>query len=743
MIEAMSDVKASILIVDDRPEKVLALGAVLEDLGQTIVRAYSGRDALRHVLNQDFAVILLDVNMPAMDGFETAKMIRQRNNSRHTPIIFVTAFDDEMHASQGYSLGAVDYILAPVLPEVLRTKVAVFVDLYNKNEQLKRQAESLHRRASQMQKLAAASLAINSALSTDRMLGTITETARDIIGAHQAITLCVVDSPAENKSAPKVMAVGSFSDRYREWRERPLKVNGLASAFMASSKSPTRLTEAEFRDHPDWEIVHDAGVPPIRGGVLAVPLTGRNGAKLGLVYLSDRESGDFVHDDETALVQLAQMGSIAIENTIYAQERQANRVKDEFLATLSHELRTPLNAILGWTQLLKMEKLEGEVSHAVEVIDRSARAQTKLIEDLLDVSRITSSKLTLNLSQGSFNAVVLSAVDAARPAADARQIRIDVQLGADEALVMIDADRMQQVVWNLLSNAIKFTPPQGRIFVELSFSDNPVHPEAAPTDHSNGTAENAGARRSAGWLTLRVTDTGQGIDPGFLPFVFDRFRQADSTSTRRQSGLGIGLAIVRHIVEQHGGVVRAHSEGAGRGTTLTVGLPVAAPKEIEPPPTNGEAPGAIGDGCLRGARVLAVDDDEDSREMLGTMLGRAGATVRLASSAADALDILDHQTFDLLLSDIAMPDEDGFQLMRRIRQRSAANGGAIAAIALTAYAREEDRALAIEAGFDAHLAKPISPSLVLARALELISPRDGRMPALIHQSGAQPQPAVG
>src|SRR3954463_16621237 len=278
---------AAILIVDDRPDKLLALEAVLEDLGQTIVRAYSGREALRQVLARDFAVILLDVNMPGMDGFETASLIRQRKSSEHTPIIFVTAFGDEMHATRGYSLGAVDYILAPVMPDVLRTKVGVFVDLYAKTEQVRRQAESLRRRAGQLQKLAAASVAINGALSVERMLAIVTDTARDVIGAHQAITLFVL-RPAAPGRPPKTLAFPSFSDKYNAWRDKPLRLDPISTTLVAQSRTPTRMTEAELHDHPDWANGRSVDLPPVRGGMLAAPLSGRDGTNLGVVYLSDR-----------------------------------------------------------------------------------------------------------------------------------------------------------------------------------------------------------------------------------------------------------------------------------------------------------------------------------------------------------------------------------------------------------------------------------------------------------------------
>src|SRR5688572_3917897 len=297
--------RANILIVDDRPEQLLALEAVLEDLGQNIVRAYSGREALRHLLNGDFAVILLDVNMPGMDGFETATLIRQRKNSQHVPIIFITAMGDDMHVARGYALGAVDYILSPVVPEVLRSKVGVFVDLFRKTQQVQRQAESLRRRASQLQKLAAASVAINGALSVEKMLQTITETAREVIHCHQAITLFVEPRAT---GGGRTEAFTSFSDKYAEWRGRPLRLDRIADTVVARSRTATRMTEAELHDHVDWAVVRDSDIPPIRGGVLAAPLTGRDGNNLGVVYLSDRVEGSyFTGADEAVLVQLAQM----------------------------------------------------------------------------------------------------------------------------------------------------------------------------------------------------------------------------------------------------------------------------------------------------------------------------------------------------------------------------------------------------------------------------------------------------
>src|SRR5215212_2279456 len=383
----MSNGKVNILIVDDKPDKVLALEAVLEDLGQEIVRAYSGRDALRCLLNDDFAVILLDVNMPGMDGFETASLIRERQSTRDVPIIFVTAYGDETHVARGYSLGAVDYIHAPVMPEVLRSKVGVFVELFKKSQQVKRQAETMRRRASQLQRLASASVMISSALSIEKMLQAVTDAARDVIGSHQAITLFSDPRPGPHRL--KLQPFASYSSKYEDWRSRPLRLDAIVQTIVFRSRAAIRLTESELLEHPDWEIVKQVRIPPIKGGMLAAPLMGRAGTHLGVIYLCDRGDGPFSADDEMMAVQLAQMASIAIENLLFGEEREANRIKDEFLSTLSHELRTPLNAILGWTQLLRVENPDGDIAHGLEVIERNAKAQAKLVEDMLDVSRVT------------------------------------------------------------------------------------------------------------------------------------------------------------------------------------------------------------------------------------------------------------------------------------------------------------------------------------------------------------------
>jgi signal transduction histidine kinase len=363
----------------------------------------------------------------------------------------------------------------------------------------------------------------------------------------------------------------------------------------------------------------------------------------------------------------------------------ANRAKDEFLAVLSHELRAPLTPILSWSVLLRQQEFDPPTrARALAAIERSARLQVRLIDDLLDVSRAISGKLRLNVQPIALGPVIQAAVESARPAAAARRIALDVRLSPQTDLVSGDADRLQQVVWNLLSNAIKFTPEGGRVEVAL-------------------------ARAGGETLQLSVRDNGCGIEPALLPRLFESFWQADSSSTRAHGGLGLGLAVVRHLVALHGGTVRAESAGAGQGATFTVTLPVVA--EARRPAAEEKA--AELRPVLRGTRVLVVDDDPDTCEIAAAILERAGAEVRSCASASQALAALDVWLPDILVCDIAMPGEDGYSLMRKVRARSPEQGGRLPAVALTAYGRVEDRELALAAGYQRHVEKPIEPSRLL------------------------------
>jgi CheY-like chemotaxis protein len=380
--------------------------------------------------------------------------------------------------------------------------------------------------------------------------------------------------------------------------------------------------------------------------------------------------------------------------------READRRKDEFLAMLSHELRTPLNAVLGWSQMLRSGTMPPDAQRrALESVERNARAEAQLVEDMLDVSRIISGKLPMKAEAVDLATVIAGAVEAVKPAADAKRVALHVALEPDvEMLVTGDGHRLRQIVWNLLSNAIKFTPGGGRVDLRLTRTD--VQAE------------------------IVVKDTGQGIDPAFLPHVFERFRQADSSPARRHGGLGLGLAIVRHLVEAHGGAVRAESLGLGQGATFTVVLPIrAVAKRAQPIPDakRAEAP------CLSATRALLVDDEADARELLRYVLEARGAQVTAASTVDEALRVFASETFDVLIADLGMPEHDGYALIRAIRGLPESRGGRIPAIAVTAYAGMRDRDNALNAGFDHHLPKPIDQDRLID-AVTLLTVPSPRLP---------------
>ena len=378
---------------------------------------------------------------------------------------------------------------------------------------------------------------------------------------------------------------------------------------------------------------------------------------------------------------------------IAANLADANRLKDEFLGTLSHELRTPLNAILGWSQMLLHRRLDPvQIRHALEVIDRNTKAQVKLVEDVLDVSRILSGKLRLAMHRVNLNESVKAALDAIRPAADAKGVEIATAVAPDVVLVG-DPDRLQQICWNLLSNAVKFTPKGGRVEVRVHRVDSRIE--------------------------LRVQDTGAGIAPEFLPHLFERFRQADSSTTRQHGGLGLGLAIVRHLVELHGGAVAAESAGPGRGAVFTVTLPVSAVAAPKGEPGTATIPGPPSPAAgiaqsLTGLRVLVVDDEADARDLLRHVLRECGAEVKLADSVQAGLEAVQQWRPDVVLGDIGMPREDGYELVRRIRALPPERGGLTPAAALTAYGGTEDRLRALAAGYQRHVAKPVAPDELAA-----------------------------
>ncbi|HKS28448.1 MAG TPA: PAS domain S-box protein [Pyrinomonadaceae bacterium] len=456
---------------------------------------------------------------------------------------------------------------------------------------------------------------------------------------------------------------------------------------------------------------------------LAVPVISRSGEVLGGLFFGHPEAGVFTERHERMVAGLSAQGAIAMDNArlyesvkrareeaervamenerLYREAQESSRLKDEFLATISHELRTPLTAILGWSHMLRTGQFSSESSlKALETIERNARAQGQLIDDLLDVSRIITGKLRIDVRPVDPNSFIEAAIEAVRPAAEARGVRVQKIMDTGVISVAGDPIRLQQVVWNLLSNAIKFTPRDGRVQVRLE--------------------------RVNSHIEIAVSDTGSGISQEFLPHVFDRFRQADQRTTRQHGGMGLGLSIVRHLVELHGGSVRAESEGLGKGSTFTVLLPVAPvyqsemPTERVHPAARDTLPSYECAERLDGLRVLVVDDEPDTRELLKTGLTQCGAEVSTAKSAMEALEAIEAATPDLLISDIGMPDMDGYELMKMIRELGADKGGRVPAIALTAYARTEDRLQALRAGYQMHVPKPVELAELVAVASSLV-----------------------
>jgi PAS domain S-box-containing protein len=438
--------------------------------------------------------------------------------------------------------------------------------------------------------------------------------------------------------------------------------------------------------------------------IIITPVRTADGSVVGFAKVT-RDLTERQQAEETARRLAAEQAARAVSEANEARFRglareaeEANRVKDEFLATVSHELRTPLNAILGWATLL-LDRLRGTPSErALEIVQRNAHAQAQIIDDILDVSRIITGKLHLDLRATDLVAIVRAAFEVVAPAATAKRIKLSFTPPPEPCELVADPVRLQQIAWNLLSNAVKFTPPEGTVTVSVE--------------------------RHGSFLALTVSDTGRGIDPEFMPLLFNRFTQADSSITRRVGGLGLGLSIVRHLVDLHGGQVSARSDGPDRGASFTVTLPVRAATPLERAPSLSAHPqaGLAAPHELEGLHVLVVDDEQDARELLQEMLRESGCKVSTASSTAEALARLREERPDVLISDIGMPEEDGLTLIRRIRALNQDEGGGIPAIALTAYAGAASRAQTRQAGFDTHLAKPVRAEELL-EAIEALAKR--------------------
>lgn len=714
----------NILMVDDSPTNLLALEAILQGPDRNLVSASSGDNALRYLLDNEVAVILMDVYMPDLDGLQTAEMIRGRDRSRDIPIIFLTADSTGgRHLSRGYSLGAVDYIVKPIEPDILRSKVAVFVELFKKTREIKRQAKLLEEKNLELENANLARLKmlidLGQELSAEhepaRVLENFCRSARQIMQSQEAAVGIV---NGDDDSLRYFFRCAAPENEVTSEGFAPVTRRALRRVI--AKRRPLRLNESD-------DLLRANGkTSELVRSFLGAPLLSAAGVS-GWVYMLNKvNADDFSEADERLAATLATQVAVAFENALLysdaqkhaselqleiterkqaeeerakllileqaarAEAEQANRTKDEFLATLSHELRTPLSAILGWSHLVRTGKLdEPQMSRAFETIERNARSQSQLIDDLLDVSRIITGKLQIEPRSTDLCSVIGASIEAVRPAFEAKNIQLETDLEAASCFVAGDPNRLQQIFWNLLSNAIKFTPEGGKVQISSIQVDSQVR--------------------------ISVSDSGIGITAEFLPYIFDRFRQADGSTTRIHGGLGLGLSIVKHLVQLHGGAVAVHSEGKNKGAVFVITLPLAeqgAAEKVKDAATleiAGNGLPASFATLLDGLRILVVDDEADSRELVMAIVTRCGGAVKCCESAAEALKEFRAWKPHLLVSDIGMPNEDGYALISKLRKSRSKTAREIPAIALTAYATDDDRARALAAGFQVHIAKPVDP----------------------------------
>ena len=698
-----------ILIVDDNPnDRLIVVLELTKAFPELEIKVAIDSDTLRAALTDgNLDLVITDYQLYWSNGLKVLEVVRA--SYPYLPVIMFTDSGNEEIAVEGMKAGLNDYILKG--KSAYRLSIAVKESLekqwlrqeYTKELAAHQEAEIERDRAiakerlylERLKKLAAASLTINSTLALDKALQFVTEQAREIIEAHQAVIHVIVNDKDWASAITKV----SLSEKYAQWRnyDEPSDGSGIYK-LVCQMKRPMRLTQTELEAHPAWKGFGKAASnhPPMRGW-LCVPLISRNGKNVGVIQLSDKYEGEFSEEDENIGVQLAQMAGAAIDNAwLYEESVRLNRVKDEFLAVISHELRSPLNAILGWLSILKknLPNVDGIANRAIEIIERNTCLLTQLINDLLDISQIIQGKMALNVTQVNLIQPIAAAIDTMQLAAQSKSIQIESFFDSIEC-VAGDAVRLQQVVWNLLSNAIKFTPPGGRIEIYLQQIED-----------------------ESSYAQITISDTGKGINSDFIPYIFEYFRQADSSITRKYGGLGLGLAIVRHLVEAHGGSVIAESPGEGLGSTFRVKFPISNITEYV---VNIDASNRDDSSKpLIGVRVLVVDDEPDNRDFLTFVLENSGAIAMSVSSAAAALQAFTAFQPDILISDIGMPEESGYTLLRKIREIKSGEKKNIPAIALTAYARPEDRSQALNAGFNEHISKPVEPDRFIDVVVEVL-----------------------
>jgi len=764
--------KVNILVVDDLPENLVVMGAILEELHENVVTARSGAEALQLILQHDFAVILLDVNMPDMDGYETAAYIRKRKKSALTPIIFITAYADEIHKAHGYSLGAVDYLLSPVVPDIMRTKVRVFVELFRMTQEVKRSADERVALAQMKAGRAAAEAAQAAAEESSRRSaflaeisselaslaepeGTVGNLARRVVpfladyaavhipgqtGAAHVDELAwatkeatVATASGSSSSVPSQNSPTDMLPSLSEAAARAL-ASGKTELLEVNNESRETSIDAAAVDQPSTvgtqhssRLTSENGDPnhfpfPLRAAMV-LPLRVRQ-ETLGALTLAMGPSGRrFGPADIDLAENLAARAAVFLENArLYQQIKDADRRKNEFLSMLAHELRNPMAPIRNAAEILGAMQAPGEELQWVKgVIDRNVKQLARLVNDLLDISRITQGKIRLQLEPVEAAAIVAQAVEISRPLIDSRRHELSFSLPKEQLWVNGDATRLAQALANLLNNAAKYTEPGGHIEFKVE--------------------------RDQRQLLFRIRDSGIGIPADMLPKIFELFTQIDRSLDRSQGGLGIGLSLVRSVVEMHQGVAQAFSAGLGKGSEFVVRLPLLSHttpddgqdlhtlREFGSPevknldvgvpgwgfcPAKETAKSLTGNGHASNVslpsakqtarRVLIIDDNQDSTESLAMLLKLAGHEVETALEGLAGLKTAYQYKPEIIFLDIGLPEVDGYEIARRFRED--ANLAKVTLIAMTGYGQEEDLRKAQEAGFDGHMIKPADPAEV-------------------------------
>ena len=711
--------RAKILVVDDRRDKLLAFQAILQELEQEIFTAASGDEALRLILEHDFAVILLDVNMPGLDGLETAALIRKRKKSAHTPIIFITAYSDEMLTMQGYSLGAVDYILSPVVPDILRTKVKVFVDLFCLTESAKQQME-------ERIALAREQAARTAAEEASRRSTLLSDASRALTGSLdvqtriQDLFSVIVPALADFCSFTYLDQHGGIERTELGWviageALRKTILGSLPPALAhgierALATSETQIIEAASTSPNQSGFAHDSDnsvpLPPLCSGAI-FPLNAR-GRIVGVLGLALCSVDPVFNDSDWLLLEdLANRAAVALDNALlYQQLQTADRHKNEFLAMLGHELRNPLAPIRNAVELLRIAGADVQRrSRAQDVIERQVKHLTRLVDDLLDVSRITQGKIELQCSPLEVSGVISSAVEISMPLIESRKHRLTVSEPPQPLWIKADLGRLAQVLANLLNNSAKYTPEGGSISLSVDQEEDDV--------------------------VFRVADTGVGLSRQMLLNIFDLFARDDGPRSSFHDGLGVGLMLVRRLVELHGGTVDAFSAGANRGSEFVVRVPVL--RDDRPTPAQAVAAKTPVSPSPRSVRVLVVDDNQDAAESTSMLLDASGFEVQAVYDGAAALEKLSDFRPDAVLLDIGMPAMDGYEVARRLRAQPSGEGLAI--IAVSGYGQDEDRRRSMEAGFDTHMTKPLDTSRLIELLTSICSQRRNGKPVERNQSG--------